>query len=241
MKKWIAFCTVVLALLFTITANTQTAQAATIPYDSEGFDDTYTYPLGQKPDEWEAFQAESLIQDEVYNSASQAFKVIEATNERDAALTLDNLGTTDNFTYSMAVYVPLGALVSIGLSNPMEKDLPLNRLYFYNDEIYFLDRNGEQITVDYFKSDSWCEVSVEIDGFTGSSATAKVTVDGTWYGETFDAYNASDCGSELQLDCTMMTGNHFYVDDVVVIPEPATLGMLGLGGLLMVARRQRRS
>jgi len=249
MKKWIAFCTVVVALLFTITANTQTAQAATIPY-STGFEEPdFSVPDGYPLSDWEMFGGSPPNDPYITNestyvySGDQSLKVHATSGyQRDVTLYLDNLSTTDSFTYSMAVYVPAGYTAHIGLWNLQEENNPLNGPFFSNGTIYFQENGAIELTeVDYYASGTWFELSVEIDGFTGSSPTAKVSIDGVPVADNLSAYGSSSCGSYLQLDSDFVDqGEHFYVDDVVVMPEPATLGLLAMGAAMLVARKRRK-
>lgn len=113
---------------------------------------------------------------------------------------------------------------------------------------------GDPITISFDAKGSFAEGGVsfaeffsEIDG--GGTSSSEILGGGplpltdSYQTFTFNTVAGSDVSGGVSLQFTATTGGApgstavVFIDNVSVVPEPATLGLMGLGGLAMLRRR----
>lgn len=124
-----------------------------------------------------------------------------------------------------------------------------------NDRFRFVVRTGSGIyeyapyATGHLPSDSWTHVKAVYDASLGTD-TMRVYLDGTRIEptRTIDATGSFGTGSQpLHLGAWANSGGtraHYFdgsIDDVKITPEPATMVLLGLGGIGLLVRRRRRA
>lgn len=105
--------------------------------------------------------------------------------------------------------------------------------YTLNLDYNKIDWAGAGIYITYWDSGwtvldgDWFDIT-----FTSEEGT------GTWTPFSTDFTTVADT-AHMEVKVSMGGWGTMYVDNVSVVPEPATLGLIGLGGLLLAGRRRK--
>jgi len=161
---------------------------------------------------------------------------------------------TGQWDFSVMTYVPSDGKAGEQYFNLMNKfDVATNTYHWSNVEVHWLmsstdpnavdkvTRGRDVATAQPIQYDKWVEVSAAIDLDANS---VEIFYDGvslggptTWQ-KGADPINGIDCLDifPISADASVM-----YYDDVSLTPEPATMALLGMGGVMMFRRRRRKA
>ena len=97
---------------------------------------------------------------------------------------------------------------------------------------------GDGRVLQTYVTDRWYDVAVQYDR-VGTDLTIQYWIDGVNKGVS--NITVSDLTVELSLDHVGLTAiqGSAYFDDLSIVPEPATLGLLLIGGLALLRRKRR--
>jgi hypothetical protein len=260
MKKLIAICAVVVMIL----ALSGAAQAATV-YQT-GFEPT-TYAIGKLggQDGWQNWgtpASDFTVQNTIYEG-TQAVKATASSNGHTEARYLDSVlsvGATDILTLSYDQYLPT-AWFAVVPGNVGSRTLAVTARPVQggpNDPYYQIvlstwkdstqtqrigfGVDGNQLAVAFDQSlleNKWANMRIVVNNGTGSAeaflnnaslGTKAFTAGGVTSVEYLDIYASS--GAMGSMDA--------YIDNLSlsVVPEPATIGLLGLGALSLLRRKK---
>jgi len=162
---------------------------------------------------------------------------------------------TGQWFFSAMTYVPSAGKAGeqyFNLQNKFDQVNTPNVFQWSNVEVHWMMTNDDANQADtvYLGSmadgrlpiqyDAWVEVSADIDLDANS---VEVFYGGTSLGATTWSKGAEAVHGIDVMDIFPISNDAsvMYYDDISLTPEPATLAMLGVGGLMMLRRRRRKA
>lgn len=114
--------------------------------------------------------------------------------------------------------------------------------WYHSGQLQYLNSSGGYTNIVAYSTGATDAIQVVLDE---SSETFDLWVDSTQYVDDAAFSNTTSAGLDrIRLSSGMAAASQvdWYLDDFVVqdVPEPATMGLLGLGGLALLAKRRRR-
>ena len=252
MKMWKISLVVVVLVCIGGLASNQALGVVALPF-GDGFENR---PVGDYPDEngWEVLYSpgNESVSNVVANTGTKSFNLDGSSNYIYIG---PPASTPNQMSYEVSFYIPTGVEAHswAGFANPVPGDKAAERNAFNVDttagvnEITFgayYDNRPEGdplIDVGSYTPGTWVTVRADLDYDT---LTADLWLNGvanatdvpikpkTWTHPDFGVL-VSDRWAIAS------SGGDVYFDDVTLTPEPATLGLLLLGGLVVLRKRRK--
>jgi len=243
MKKWVN------VLLVVLTVGVVAGSARAVVILSDDFD---AYAIGTWPTGWVANA--NAVSDPAMNNivadpmdpANHVFRLYGTTTGSWGANAFKAFDFPESYTIHLAIRN--GSEVANGVQ-PVRGSLEMrngtdwpawtnparNLLYFSTDGDIV---TGDGRTLQTYATDCWYDVKVQYDR-TGTDLAIQYWIDGVDKGVS--NITIPDLAVELSLDHIGFTAaqGSAYFDNLSVIPEPATLSLLGLSGLALIGRKRK--
>ena len=178
----------------------------------------------------------------VYNAltgmAINANLIAGLTNPQGLALLGNNLFVTDSFTNSVGKYdaitgLPINASFISGLNGPVA-------MAIHGNDLFVTSLVGG--TVGKYDAITGAVISASfIPGFLNAPDGLAVLGNSLFLVELGGTVGEYDAATGATINAALITGLNQPVGIAVQAPEPASIGLLGLGALLLAARRRRGS
>jgi PEP-CTERM motif-containing protein len=236
----------VLILAIVMLAYGTTAQAAFVAIS----DDFNSYPLGTWPTGWVANAnavsdpANNNIVADPANPANNVFRLYGTTTGSWGANAFKACDFPESYTLDIAVrngsevangVQPTRAAVHMrhGTNWPASTN-PARGLLSFNTDGNVMAGDGRVLQT--YVTDRWYDIKIQYDR-VGTDLALQYWIDGVNRGVS--QIIIPDLAVELSLNHVGLTAaqGSAYFDDLSVVPEPATLCLLGLGGLLLRRRK----